>query len=114
MDVVGGDRVDPAMSETLLALGRPEVALFVERLVTVYSILIIVRIVMSYFTRIPYNRALRAVLDFVTDVTEPYLRLFRRFIPPVRLGAIALDITPIIALLVLNVVGAIVVNLIAP
>ena len=98
----------------LLAVGRLEVARYVQTLVTVYSILIIARIIMSYFTRIPYNRALRVVLDFVTDVTDPYLGLFRRFIPPVRLGAIALDITPIIALLVLGIVGNIVVNLIAP
>ncbi|MGI8597451.1 MAG: YggT family protein [Thermoleophilaceae bacterium] len=98
----------------LLAVGRPEVARYVSTLVTVYSILIIARIIMSYFTRIPYNRILHAVLDFVTSVTDPYLGLFRRFIPPVRLGAIALDITPIIALLVLGIVGGIVVNIINP
>ncbi len=98
----------------VLAVGRLEVARYVQTLVTVYSILIIARIIMSYFTRIPYNRILRAVLDFVTEVTDPYLGLFRRFIPPIRLGGIALDITPIIALLLLGIVGNIVVNIIAP
>ena len=34
--------------------------------------------------RIPYNRVLSAVLSFVNDVTDPYLNLFRRIIPPVR------------------------------
>jgi YggT family protein len=54
------------------------------------------------------------VIDFVTDVTDPYLNLFRRFIPPVRLGVIALDLTPIVALLVLYAVGGIATALIAP
>jgi YggT family protein len=98
----------------LLAVGRLEVARYVQTLVTVYSILIIARIIMSYFTRIPYNRILNAVLEFVTDVTDPYLGLFRRFIPPIRIGGIALDITPIIALLVLQIVGGIVVSIIRP
>ena len=98
----------------LLAVGRLEVARYVQTLITVYSILIIARIIMSYFTRIPYNRILNAVLEFVTDVTDPYLGLFRRFIPPIRIGGIALDITPIIALLVLQIVGGIVVSIIRP
>ena len=41
---------------------------------------------MSWFRAIPYNRVLSAFLDFVNDVTDPYLNLFRRFIPMVRLG----------------------------
>ena len=35
------------------------------------------------------------VLGFVRDVTDPYLNLFRRFIPPVRMGPGALDLSPI-------------------
>ena len=42
---------------------------------------------MSWIPRIPYNRFLDMVLGFVRDVTDPYLNLFRRFIPPVRMGA---------------------------
>ena len=102
------------MSALVLAIGRAEVADYVGTLVTVYAILIIVRIILSYFSRIPYNRPLRAVIDFVTDVTDPYLNLFRRFIPPVRLGVIAHDLTPIVALLVLYAVGGIATALIAP
>lgn len=96
------------------AVGRPEVARFVTILVTVYAILIIVRIILSYLPRIPYHPVLRTALDFVTDTTDPYLGVFRRFIPPVRAGVIALDITPIIALLVLYVVGGIVAGIIDP
>jgi YggT family protein len=60
--------------------------------------------------RVPYSRLLNAVLDFLRDVTEPYLRLFRRL--PLRVGP--LDLTPIVALLVLRIVGGIVVGLVDP
>jgi YggT family protein len=48
------------------------------------------------------------VLTFLRDVTEPYLRIFRRFIPP--LGP--LDLSPIVAILVLQIGGGIIVELI--
>jgi len=36
----------------------------------------------------------------LTRITEPYLRLFRRFIPPLRLGAVMLDLSFIVAVIV--------------
>ncbi|HEU0024608.1 MAG TPA: YggT family protein [Thermoleophilaceae bacterium] len=97
---------------TLLAITRGDVADYVNTLMLVYLILIFVRIILSWIPRIPYNRVLNAVLKFVTDVTDPYLNLFRRFLPPVRLGPGALDLSPIVATFVLIIVGGIVVNLI--
>jgi YggT family protein len=91
---------------------REAVADYVNTLITVYIVLIFVRIVMSWFTNIPYNRVLDAVLSFVRDVTDPYLNLFRRFVPPVRLGPGALDLSPMVATFVLIIVGGIVTNLI--
>jgi YggT family protein len=91
---------------------RAAVADYVNTLITVYIVLIFVRIVMSWFTNIPYNRVLDAVLSFVRDVTDPYLNLFRRFVPPVRLGPGALDLSPMVATFVLIIVGGIVTNLI--
>lgn len=102
------------MIELPLAISRVDVARFVQTLVYLYVALILVRVIMSYFQRIPYNRYLAAVLGFVEDVTNPYLNLFRRFIPPVRLGPAALDLTPIIATFALIIVGRIVVSLILP
>ena len=61
----------------------------------------------------PYNRALRAVLDFVTETTNPYLNLFRRFLPPIGGGGFALDLSPIVGIIVLFVAQALVVGLIA-
>jgi YggT family protein len=90
---------------TLLAVTRDDVANYVDTLVGIYVLLIFVRILMSWIPRMPYNRYLAAVLTFVTDVTDPYLRLFRRFIPPLRMGPAALDLSPIIAIFVLVIVG---------
>jgi YggT family protein len=95
-----------------LAITRDDVADYVNTLVLVYLVLIFIRILMSWIPRMPYNRYLAAVLQFVTDVTDPYLNLFRRFLPPVRMGPGALDLSPIVATLVLIVVSSIVVGLI--
>ena len=58
--------------------------------------------------RVPYSRWSDAVLGFLRDVCEPYLRIFRRFIPMIG----PLDISPIVALIVLSLVGSIVEGLI--
>ena len=84
---------------------RGDVADFLDALITVYVIIILIYIVVNFLfafgLRPGYYRWLDAVLDFLRDVSEPYLRIFRRFIPP--LGPI--DISPIVALLVLQLVG---------
>ena len=91
-----------------LAITRDDVADYVNTLVLVYLVLIFIRILMSWIPRMPYNRYLAAFLQFVTDVTDPYLNLFRRFIPMVKMGPGALDLSPIVATIVLIVVGGIV------
>ena len=95
-----------------LAITRNDVADYLSTLLTVYIVLIFIRILMSWFTRIPYNRWLSMVLKFVSDVTDPYLNLFRRFIPPIRIGPGALDLSPIVAVIVLSIVGGIVIGLV--
>jgi YggT family protein len=96
----------------LLAITRDDVGDYVNTLVLVYFVLIIIRIILSWIPRIPYNRWLAAFVKFVTDVTDPYLNLFRRILPPVRIGPGALDLSPIVATFVLVIVGGIVANLI--
>jgi len=96
----------------LLAVTRDDVARYVDTLVLVYLVLIFIRIIMSWLPRIPYNRYLDMALNFVRDVTDPYLNLFRRFMPPVRLGPGALDLSPIVATFMLIIVGSIVANVI--
>jgi YggT family protein len=97
---------------TLLAITRGDVADYVQTLIYVYFVLIIIRIIMSWVQRVPYNVYLDKFLTFVRDVTDPYLNLFRRFLPPLRVGPGALDLSPMIATFVLLIVGGIVVGLI--
>ena len=56
----------------------------------------------------PLQPLANAILSFLRDVSEPYLRIFRRFIPPIG----PLDISPIVAILVLQIGGGIIVGLI--
>ena len=99
------------MSLVLAAIGKDEIADYVAALFFVYLVLILFNIVLSWiqqFRPIPYNMALRSVTGFVEESTNPYLNLFRGWIP--RIGP--LDISPIFAILVLQLVGWIVVGLI--
>ena len=94
-----------------VALTRGDVADYVDALVTVYFVLILLNIMLSWvqqFRPIPYNLALRAVIGFIEETTEPFLNLLRRFIP--RIGP--LDITPIVAILAVSIIGGLAVNLI--
>lgn len=95
-----------------LALSRYDVADFVGALFLVYIVLIFVNVLISWVPRMPYNRWLRAVLDFVTETTNPYLNLFRRILPPIGGGGFALDLSPIVGVIVLFVLQALVVGLI--
>ena len=96
-----------------LALSRGDVADYVGALFTVYIVLILINILISYVPRMPYRPWLRAVLDFVTESTNPYLNFFRRFLPPIGGGGFALDLSPIVGIIVLFVLQALVVSLIA-
>lgn len=99
---------------TVFASARSEIADFVSAFVTVYVIVIIAWIVCSFLfsmgVRMPYARWSNAVLDFLRDVSNPWLNLFRRL--PLRIGP--LDLTPIVAIIVLQILGNIVVGLIDP
>jgi YggT family protein len=94
------------------AITRDDVANYVNTLVIVYVILIFIRVIVSFLPRIPYNRVLDIFLTFVRDVVDPYLNLFRRFLPLVRIGPAGLDLSPMVGTIVLLLVGGVVTNLI--
>jgi YggT family protein len=102
------------MSALLAAIGRQEIADYVNALFLVYMILIFARILLSWIPRIPYNPVLSAVIGFIHEVTDPYLRLFRRIIPPLGGGGFALDLSPIVAIIVLILAQSIIVGAIRP
>jgi YggT family protein len=71
---------------------------FVNVFIGVYILVILVYIITSWI-RLPYSPWLNRIQRFLYDVCDPYLRLFRRLIPP--LGP--LDLTPMVAVIVLLV-----------
>jgi uncharacterized protein YggT (Ycf19 family) len=100
----------------LIALTRDDIADYVNALFTVYFVLIIARIALSWvqqFRPLPYNRPLRAVTGFIEESVDPYLNIFRRVLPPLNLGGLGLDLSPIVGIIVLVLVQSLVVGLIA-
>jgi YggT family protein len=97
----------------VLAVTRQDIANYVQAVFYVYTLLIIAYILSSLFFafggRVPYSRWSSAILGFLRDVCEPFLSIFRRFIPPIG----PLDLSPIVAILLLNIVGSLLANLIA-
>lgn len=93
---------------------RSEIADFLSALLTVYVIVIIAWIVLSFVfamgVRMPYTRWFNAVLDFLRDLANPWLNLFRRL--PLQIGP--LDLSPIVAIIVLQLVGGLVIEIIRP
>ncbi|MQA74378.1 MAG: YggT family protein [Solirubrobacterales bacterium] len=95
----------------LAGLTRGDIADYLAALIFVYTILIVANVLLSWvrqFRPIPYNVTLRRVLGFIEESTDPFLNFFRGFIP--RIGP--LDVSPIVAIIALSVVGGIAVNLV--
>lgn len=67
--------------------------------INIYLILIFIRLLLSWFQTAEF--AYQAI-SFLSPITDPYLNIFRSFIPP--LGGI--DLSPILAIIVLNVIGS--------
>lgn len=91
---------------------RNDIARYVDALFLVYLILIfayiVVSIAFSVGIRPPYARWSNAIFTFLRQVVEPYLRIFRRVLPPFG----PLDLSPMIATFVLLIARGIVVGLI--
>ena len=94
----------------ILASARTQVADYVSTVLYVYTLLIILYIVIQLLLaaglRPPYSRTLDAVLTFLRDVCEPYLRIFRRLLPTFG----AFDFSPILAILTLGILNTIIVQ----
>jgi YggT family protein len=96
----------------IAAIGRDEIADYVDAVFLVYLILIFGRILLSWIPRMPYNPYLRGVVTFIEETVDPYLNLFRRVLPPLGGRGFALDLSPIVAIFLLLIVRAVVVGLI--
>jgi YggT family protein len=76
---------------------------FVTVLYYVYLLCVFAYIITSWIP-LPYNVWLNRVQRFLYDVVDPYLRLFRRILPQLSVAGLGLDLSPIVAILVLTVV----------
>ncbi len=94
----------------VLASARTQLAGFLSTLIYVYTLLIILHIVIQLLLAVgmrpPYSRTTDAVLGFLRDICEPFLRVFRRLIP--SFGGI--DFSPILAIITLQVINSVVVS----
>jgi len=88
------------MNSTLILLGNT-----VAQFLNIYMVLIFIRILLSWF---PNVNMYEGPLSVIPQLTDPYLNVFRSFIPP--LGGI--DFSPIIAIFLLQFVAQLVPGLI--
>ena len=95
-----------------IEIGRGEIASYVSALFTVFIILIFIRVLLSWVPRMPLNPIITGVVGFVNEVTDPYLNIFRRMLPPVGGGKMAIDLGPMIGILILLVAQPIVTGIV--
>jgi YggT family protein len=71
-------------------------------LLTVYWFILIARIIASWL-RPPMEGPFRVLWNLLYDLTDPVLRPLRNLIPPIRMGGMALDLSPIVVFVIIGV-----------
>jgi uncharacterized protein YggT (Ycf19 family) len=96
------------VTATLMLLGDAitKAETFVNVFVSVYSLVILLYIISSWL-RLPYSPWLNRIQRFLFDVSEPYLRLFRRLLPSMG----PLDLSPMIGIIVLIIFGQVAIRI---
>ena len=80
---------------------------YVNALFTIFLVILLIRILLSWVPSPPSGRVTSALWRFFHETTEWYLRPFRRVIPPLGM----FDLSPIVALIVLYVADAVVIRI---
>jgi len=93
-------------SVTLLADSITQAETFVNVFIVVYTIVLLAYVLMSWL-RLPYSSWLNRIQRFLFDVSEPYLRLFRRVLPSMG----PLDLSPMIAIIVLGLLDRVLIRI---
>jgi YggT family protein len=102
-----GDALATFFLSALLADTASTISQFVGTFIYVYILLVFAYIITSWI-RLPYRPWLGRVQRFLYDVCDPYLRIIRRFVPP--LGP--LDLSPMIGIILLIVLQQLLTGLI--
>jgi YggT family protein len=98
------------MTLFVFSTARTQIADYLSTLIYVYTLLIILYIVVQLLfaagLRPPYSRTTDAILGFLRDICEPFLRIFRRLLPSFG----GFDFSPILAILTLSIFNSIVIQ----
>ena len=83
------------------------------QLLSLFKIALFLRIIIDYIRMFARswrpNTFLLAIFEVIFTVTEPPMRFVRRFVPPLRIGGVALDLSFIVLLIAVNLLQTIVV-----
>jgi YggT family protein len=71
-------------------------------LLTIYWVILFIRILSSWFPP-PMSGPLRTIWRLLYDLTDPVLRPLRTMIPPIRMGGMAMDLSPIVVFVIIGV-----------
>ena len=84
---------------------------FLSRLISFYTLLLFVYVLMSWFPI--QGGVLLDIYRVLASICEPYIGLFRRILPQAAVGGAGLDFSPFVAILVLQIGGGAIVRLVA-
>ena len=77
------------------------------RLLDAYLIVVFARIILSWFPISP-NSGMATVYGFLYSITEPVLGPIRRVIPPLGMGGMGFDLSPLIVIFGISILRGIV------
>ncbi|GBD84688.1 YGGT family protein [bacterium BMS3Abin02] len=80
---------------------------FLCSLIFLYELVVFARILIDWF-RVPFDHPVAKLRDALALVVDPVLRPMRRVIPPIRMGGMALDLSPLVLLIGLSLLQGIV------
>lgn len=78
-----------------------KVILFFDIAFNVYKWMLFARVILSWFP-LPSGDIFRNIWKFLYEITEPFLSLFRKILPPVAVGGAGMDFSPLIAFFALD------------
>jgi len=78
----------------------------IANLLDLYGYFVIAYVVMSWVAMGSGSGAVADIYRVLASICEPYVGLFRRIVPPISMGSGGLDLSPLIALVVLQIVAS--------
>ena len=76
---------------------------FIIYILQIYIWVIFIRVVLSWF-RVSLVGVWGRIYKFIIDITEPFLIVFKKIIPTIKIGRGYIDISPIIAIVVIQII----------